>query len=227
MRRDVKFKEQRAFRKSLEFESEESSVPPRGGEQLQVTGSQDVGLGDEGVTSVTVHTGPSVVSSPSASLGSPLVDSSHGTSAELGSRAATQGTSTGTGIGTGTGTGRGSPGTGGWLSGFPNLGHGSELPAGEATSGKRKPKWLQDTLRDVDTVGPPKRATRESVLPEKFCSYIAMVTDIIESEPSSYEEAASQQVWREAMVEEYSSIMKNDVWEVVPRLEGKSVVTSR
>ena len=28
-------------------------------------------------------------------------------------------------------------------------------------------------------------------------------------------------------MEEYSSIMKNDVWEVVPRLEGKSVVTSR
>ena len=29
------------------------------------------------------------------------------------------------------------------------------------------------------------------------------------------------------MLEEYSSIMKNDVWEVVLRPEGKSVVTSR
>ena len=29
------------------------------------------------------------------------------------------------------------------------------------------------------------------------------------------------------MQEEYSSITKNDVWEVVPRPEGKSVVTSR
>ena len=29
------------------------------------------------------------------------------------------------------------------------------------------------------------------------------------------------------MIEEYQSIMKNDVWEVVPRLEGKSVVTSK
>ena len=28
-------------------------------------------------------------------------------------------------------------------------------------------------------------------------------------------------------MEEYNSIMQNDVWEVVPRLEGKSVVTSR
>ena len=29
------------------------------------------------------------------------------------------------------------------------------------------------------------------------------------------------------MAEEYAAIMKNDVWEVVPRLEGKFVVTSR
>jgi hypothetical protein len=29
------------------------------------------------------------------------------------------------------------------------------------------------------------------------------------------------------MMKEYNSIMKNDVWEVVPRPEGKSVVTSR
>ena len=29
------------------------------------------------------------------------------------------------------------------------------------------------------------------------------------------------------MMEEYNSIMKNNVWEVVPRPEGKSVVTSR
>ena len=29
------------------------------------------------------------------------------------------------------------------------------------------------------------------------------------------------------MIEEYQLIMKNDVWHVVPRLEGKSVVTSK
>ena len=30
-----------------------------------------------------------------------------------------------------------------------------------------------------------------------------------------------------AMIKEYQSIMKNDVWDVVPRQEGKSVVTSK
>ena len=29
------------------------------------------------------------------------------------------------------------------------------------------------------------------------------------------------------MIEEYQSIMKNDVWDVVLRLEGKSIVTSK
>ena len=29
------------------------------------------------------------------------------------------------------------------------------------------------------------------------------------------------------MIEEYQTIMKNNVWDVIPRLEGKSVVTSK
>jgi hypothetical protein len=67
---------------------------------------------------------------------------------------------------------------------------------------------------------------RESKPPKRFCSYIAMVRSIQESEPSTFEEATGRQVRRDAMMEEYNSIMKNDVWEVVPRPEGKSVVTS-
>ena len=50
---------------------------------------------------------------------------------------------------------------------------------------------------------------------------------IIDYEPSSYKEAANQRVGRDAMMEEYQSIMKNDVWDVVPRLEGMFVVSSK
>ena len=46
-------------------------------------------------------------------------------------------------------------------------------------------------------------------------------------EPSTFEEASQHSVWRDAMMDEYHSIMKNDVWEIVPTPEGKSVVTSR
>ena len=47
------------------------------------------------------------------------------------------------------------------------------------------------------------------------------MSQLIDSKPSSYEEATSKQVWVDAMIEEYKSIMKNDVWEVVPRPIGK------
>ena len=53
------------------------------------------------------------------------------------------------------------------------------------------------------------------------------MTKLINSEPSSFKEAAQHDVWQEDMVEEYDSIMKNQVWEVVPRPQGKKVVGSR
>lgn len=43
----------------------------------------------------------------------------------------------------------------------------------------------------------------------------------------SVENNIYRKIHMDAMVEEYSSIMENDVWEVVPRLEGKSIVTSK
>ena len=48
--------------------------------------------------------------------------------------------------------------------------------------------------------------------------------DLIDQEPTSYEEAAQKKEWVEAMTEEYQVIMKNDVWDVVPKPENKSVV---
>jgi hypothetical protein len=53
------------------------------------------------------------------------------------------------------------------------------------------------------------------------------MSNIIDSEPSSFKEAAGQQVWKDAMMEEYQSIMKNDIWDIVLRPKGKSVVTSK
>jgi hypothetical protein len=53
------------------------------------------------------------------------------------------------------------------------------------------------------------------------------MSHIIDSKPSSYEEAYSQPVWRDVMMEEYQSIMKNDVWDIILRPKGKSLVTSK
>jgi hypothetical protein len=54
---------------------------------------------------------------------------------------------------------------------------------------------------------------------------ISSLRSIIDFEPSSFEEATGQHVWKDAMVEEYQSIMMNDVWDIVSRPKGKSVVT--
>jgi hypothetical protein len=40
---------------------------------------------------------------------------------------------------------------------------------------------------------------------------MALMSHIIDYEPSSYEEAVRKQVWKDSMMEEYQSIMKNDV----------------
>jgi hypothetical protein len=48
---------------------------------------------------------------------------------------------------------------------------------------------------------------------------------ILDEEPTMFEEEAQKKQWREAMIEEHHSIMKNDVWEIVPRPKEKSIVT--
>jgi hypothetical protein len=53
------------------------------------------------------------------------------------------------------------------------------------------------------------------------------MTQLIDANPSSYEQVAQHGVWQEAMMEEYASIMKKDVWEVVPRPKDKKVVRSK
>ena len=68
---------------------------------------------------------------------------------------------------------------------------------------------------------------RESKKLNRYQGYLAAMSTIVRSEPASFEEAIKHQVWKDAMHEEYESIIKNDVWDVVPRPEDKAVVTSK
>jgi hypothetical protein len=103
-----------------------------------------------------------------------------------------------------------------------------DLTSPLTTSGKRKPRWFQETLKEaIENVGEPKDQVRQRRPPVRLRAYLALVTTVRDSEPETYAQAVDHQVWREAMVEEYDSIVRNDVWDVVPRPVGKSVVTSR
>jgi hypothetical protein len=104
----------------------------------------------------------------------------------------------------------------------------SDLTSPLTTSGKRIPRWFQETLKEArENVGDPKSHIRDRRPPIRLGAYLALVTSIKDTEPHNFAQAVDQQVWRESMVEEYDSIVRNDVWDVVPRLVGKSVVTSR
>ena len=56
---------------------------------------------------------------------------------------------------------------------------------------------------------------------------MALMSKCIVTEPSSFEEVVEDHAWVDAMVEEYDSIVRKSAWEIVPRLERKSVVGSR
>ena len=68
---------------------------------------------------------------------------------------------------------------------------------------------------------------RERKGPKPYNNNVALLCDIIDKEPYNYEEAAGKKGWKDAMIEEYQLVMKNNVWEIIPRQEGKSVVTSK
>ena len=52
---------------------------------------------------------------------------------------------------------------------------------------------------------------------------MALMSELIETEPSSFEKVVEKEVWVDYMVEKYDSIVSNIVWEMVLRLAKKSV----
>ena len=79
----------------------------------------------------------------------------------------------------------------------------------------------------MERYGAPEENHRERKRTRSCFGYVALLCDFIDKEPSSYEEVVEWKELKDAMIEEYQLIMKNDVWDVVPRLDGKSVVTSK
>jgi hypothetical protein len=67
-------------------------------------------------------------------------------------------------------------------------GHEKTTPP-EVTSGKKKPRWFQETLKEAkEYVGEPQRLMRESRVPKS--SHLAIVMSSSESEPTSDEQVA-------------------------------------
>ena len=63
-----------------------------------------------------------------------------------------------------------------------------DAPTDMAVSRKR-PRWAQQTLQDAEGHKAPHGIYRESKRPQRFSSYVALMSHIIDSKPNTYEEA--------------------------------------
>eukprot|EP00253_Pinus_taeda_P032184 PITA_32184 len=87
----------------------------------------------------------------------------------------------------------------------------------------RTSRELRQILHDAKNfIEEPRKNKREQKQPDRYQALLAQ-----DGEPASFKEAAQHQVWLDVMVEEYNSIMINDVWEVLSRPQDRSVVGSR
>ena len=102
---------------------------------------------------------------------------------------------------------------------------GPTNPIDPPPSMRKRPSWLRDTLEDVERHMTPRGTFRESKTLNRYQGYLVNMSTTVQSKPGSFEESLKHQVWKDAMLEEYESIMKNDVWDVVPRPKEKAVVT--
>jgi hypothetical protein len=93
----------------------------------------------------------------------------------------------------------------------------------------RKRTIEADRLRldAAQNIGAPISQCRQRQSPDRFAGYMALMRKCIVTKPYSFQEVVQDPTWVDAMVEEYDSIVKNSVWDIVPRLIDKSMVGSR
>jgi hypothetical protein len=82
-------------------------------------------------------------------------------------------------------------------------------------------------VQEAERIVAPKGTFRESKRPHRFGGYVALMNSISDTETSSFEEANKLQVWKNSMLEEYRSILKNNVWDIMLRQKDKSVISSK
>eukprot|EP00253_Pinus_taeda_P027917 PITA_27917 len=86
---------------------------------------------------------------------------------------------------------------------------------------------VEERRVETTTQAESSREAQAKKVTNRYTSYMALMTELVEVEPSSFEEELEKPIWVDAMVEEYKFIVKKSVLEVVPRLADKSVVSLR
>jgi hypothetical protein len=100
-------------------------------------------------------------------------------------------------------------------------------PPQMTTLHKRKPAWARELIQDGEKYGVLEGTTRQVKRPKPFSRYTALMCDLLEKEPTRFEESIQKKEWANVITKEYQSIIKNDIWEIIPRPDSKDVVSSR
>ena len=66
---------------------------------------------------------------------------------------------------------------------------------------KRKHAWVWEIIQGAERYGVPEENLRGRKRTRSYSSYVALLCDFIDKEPSKYEEAAEQKEWKDDMIE--------------------------
>ena len=62
-------------------------------------------------------------------------------------------------------------------------------------SRKRKPAWVREIIQEEKKYGAPECSTRTSKISKPYSSYVALMCDLVDQEPTSYDESAQKKEW--------------------------------
>ena len=68
---------------------------------------------------------------------------------------------------------------------------------------KIKSSWAIELIQYGEKYGVPKGTAKQVKIPNPFSSYMALMCDLLEEEPTCFEEAIQRKEWEDAMIEEY------------------------
>ena len=80
---------------------------------------------------------------------------------------------------------------------------------------KGKHASVREIIQEEETYGALEVSTITTKISNPYSSYVSLMCDLVDQEPTSYEEATQNK--------EYQSIINNYVWDIVPKPENKSV----
>jgi hypothetical protein len=72
----------------------------------------------------------------------------------------------------------------------------------ETITKKRRLSWTHDIFQ-VEKYGALDGYFKESKKPQPYSSYVAFLCDIIDVDPTCYEEDVEKKAWKDSMIEEY------------------------